>query len=177
MRRALQILTRALTLSPWWKPLIGSNRRLERRVRGDRLQKKGTLAGVATEIITVADKLSTKIQKYEPSGKGLKTMALRKTLSYLKNKSDVEKLSRQLDRLQDRMQSEVLIDLRQMLKESEADMTGQLQKLNHDLQNLYRPIVAGQTKLEDLVEQKSGRIKAAITEEAQKMRENATQRA
>ncbi|KAJ4345406.1 uncharacterized protein N0V89_011536 [Didymosphaeria variabile] len=140
--------------------------------------RDATLLHVCNEIVTVSDALHKQVQKFFPAKGDSKTTILRKSVAYqFKYKSTTGKLSQQLDRLQNRMESEILIDLRQFLMEDQYEVLGRFQSLDNDLRNFHANLITGQTRLEGLVDQQSGQIKEAIRDESQKTRERIVQSA
>ncbi|OAG08963.1 uncharacterized protein CC84DRAFT_1257703 [Paraphaeosphaeria sporulosa] len=133
--------------------------------------RDASLLQVCNEVVLVADALHKHAQKSLPAKGESKTKLIRKSVAFqLKHRSATEKLSRQLDKLQHRMESEVLIDLRQTLKQDHSDLVDRLQALDKDLIDFRANLIAGQTRLEDLVDRESGEIKKTIADEAQKTR-------
>ncbi|KAL1603645.1 hypothetical protein SLS60_005233 [Paraconiothyrium brasiliense] len=140
--------------------------------------RDASLLQVCNEIVTVSDALHKQVQKSWPDRGASKARMLRKSVAYqLKYKSATEKLTQQLDRLQNRMESEILISLRQALIQDQSEMCGRFQNLDNDLRNFHDNLIAGQTHLEGLVDRQSGQIKKAIRDESQKTRERIIQSA
>ncbi|CAI6311102.1 unnamed protein product [Periconia digitata] len=132
------------------------------------------LVQVAEDLIAVAKSLDEQLVKLTPSKNASKLHSFGKSLAYqMKRKGDVDKLFRQLDRLQSLMQTELLINLRATLKEQQLSTT----ELGKDLQNFYIQILNGSTRVEDLVDRESGHIKTLVTQEAQTTRDHTTDHA
>lgn len=136
------------------------------------------LLQVCNKLVVVVAALNDQSQKVIPQPGASKVKVFGKTLKYqLRHKSKIDKMAQQLDRLQSRMQLEILGDLRNTLKDVQGDISLRLQNMDQDLQRFYTLVVAGHTRLEELVNRESGHIKDTITKEAQKTREDTTQHA
>ncbi|KAF2442217.1 hypothetical protein P171DRAFT_433764 [Karstenula rhodostoma CBS 690.94] len=135
--------------------------------------RDASLLQVCNEIVLIADALQKQVQKSLPARGESKTKLLRKSVAFqLKYKSATEKLSRQLDKLQHRMETEILIDLRQVLAQDNSDLVDRLRTLDKDLIAFRANLIAGQTRLEDLLDRESGDTRKAIADEAQKIRDH-----
>jgi hypothetical protein len=138
----------------------------------NRIPRDAALFEVCNQIVQVADALHKRLQKSLPFKGESKAKTLRKSIAFqLKHKSATERLSQQLDRLRSRMESEILIDLRQTLKQDQSELVDRLQMLDNDLKSFCTNLIAGQTSLEGLLDRESGEIKKAIADEAQKTRD------
>lgn len=136
------------------------------------IPRDASLLQVCNEVVLIADELQKQIQKSLPIKGESKAKMLRKSVAFqLKYKSATEKLSRQLDNLQHRMESEILIELRHTLTQNHSDLVDRLRALDKDLIAFHTSIIAGQTLLKDLVVHKSGEVKNAIVDEAQRTRD------
>lgn len=118
------------------------------------VSRDAPLMQVCNEIVLVAAALEKQVQKSLPKKGESKMKLVGRTVAFqLKYKSTTEKLSRQLDKLQHRMESEILIDLRQALVQNQSDTNDQFHTLEKDLLDFRANLIAGQTHLRDLVEQ------------------------
>lgn len=136
------------------------------------------LLQVCNELVAVVAALNEQSRKVIPQPGASKLKVFGSSLKYqLKHKSKIERLAQQMDRLQSRMQLEILGDLRNTLKDVQGDISLRLQNMDQNLQRFYTLVVAGHTRLEELVNRESGHIKDTITKEAQKTREDTTQHA
>jgi hypothetical protein len=102
-------------------------------------------------------------------------MFMLKALSYnLKHKSSIEKLSIDLSGLQNVMETQLLITIRETLMEDCELNTNRFQNLEDRLQCFHSHLLAGHTRLEEIIDLKSGELRSIVHEEAQKTRDHAT---
>ena len=144
----------------------------------DGISSDAALLRVCNELVGVVEALGERMRKVTPQPGASKFKLAKKSLSYqVKHKPKIKDLAQQLDTLKSTMQSEILGDLRNTLRDVQGDISPRLRDMDEDIQRFYTLVVAGHTQLEELVNRESGRIKETIKEEAQKTREGTIQRA
>jgi hypothetical protein len=125
------------------------------------------LSEIGDRILKVAGAVKEQLQKCQPRPGAWKPMVILKALSYnLKHKSRIEKLSIDLSGLQNVMETRILITIRETLMEDRELNTNRFQNLKDRLQCFHSHLLAGHTRLEEIIDCKSGELKSIVHEEA-----------
>jgi hypothetical protein len=133
------------------------------------------LSEIGDKILKVAGAVKEQLQKCQPRPRARKPMVIFKALSYnLKHKSRIEKLSIDLSGLQNVMETRILITIRETLMKDRELNTNRFQNLEDRLQCFHSHLLAGHTRLEEIIDPKSGELKSIVHEEAQKTRHHVT---
>jgi hypothetical protein len=125
--------------------------------------------------LKIAGAVKEQLQKCQPRPGAWKPMVILKALSYnFKHKSRIEKLSTELNGLQNALETRILINLNETLMEDRQLNTDRFRNLEDRLQCFHDHLLAGHTRLEQIIDRKSGELKSIVHEEAQKTRDHVT---
>ncbi|KAF2827739.1 hypothetical protein CC86DRAFT_440305, partial [Ophiobolus disseminans] len=119
---------------------------------------------VAKEIVNAADKLREELEKLKADSQRSRLRAFKGTATYMTfTKRKISTLQSTLEKKKDMMETRVLISLRYAMREASVETDNQLRNFLVHLQN-------GHTRLEDLVDSRSGEILASVKNENKETR-------
>lgn len=181
---AIKRLSEDKSPAPETKANIGSLEKLIDDLRGGltaahlQSQQEKQLAQVADRILKYTDKLNKILQNYQSLQGASKIKRLAKGLKYnFYDEGKLQDLETGLDKLQDLMQSHILVDLKQQIKAGNITASAEFNKLNQSAQEFTRQLEAGILDLKALIGQESQAIQNKVVTEIEATRSSNTEEA
>ncbi|CAI6331880.1 unnamed protein product [Periconia digitata] len=155
------------------KATLGLRKNLEPQAMQSPQQKE--LHTIATQVLELANKIETEIQssqvtqgssKFRTFGK-----AFGKSLKYnLHTKAKVKDIESQMSKLQHTMEVQILVDLREQIKEHNLTTSVDFNSLDQKVQDFAKKLEAGVTELKALMGQESKAIQDKVVMESHETR-------
>lgn len=141
-------------------------------------QQEKQLAQVADRILKYTDKLNKILQNYQSLQGASKIKRLAKGLKYnFYDEGKLQDLETGLDKLQDLMQSHILVDLKQQITAGNITASAEFNKLNQSAQEFTRRLEADILDLKALIGQESQAIQNKVVTEIEATRSSNTEEA
>ncbi|KAH7126583.1 hypothetical protein B0J11DRAFT_604289 [Dendryphion nanum] len=138
---------------------------------GSKTTTDGDLRSIADKLLKTSADLEKELAAVTAGANASKRTAFKKTFKFVfSKKSKIEELDASLKESQRAMETRVLVDLRVKLNQNHADLTSGFSNVDKQLQDFLQHLKQGHTKLEQLIDSNSGKVKDVVVQEAEKTR-------